>query len=103
MATVRLKIRRGSPAGGAELAEYEVPYSEGMSLLDAVLWIREHQDPSLAVRYSCRISNACKECSAAIDGKAGYLCNTRAVPGQTVTLEPLGKRGWIQDLVSQMD
>ena len=103
MAEVILQILKGHPGQDASLREYRAPYSAGMSLLDAVLWIRDHEDPDLAVRFSCRVSNACKECSASIDGKAGYLCNTKARPDIVTEIRPLPKMLWIKDLVTQME
>lgn len=103
MAEVILNITRGDPQSGETEETYHVPYTEGMSLLDAVQWVREHEDPALVVRYSCRSANACKECSANIDGKPGYLCNTKAVSGATVVLKPLSTRPWIRDLVTDID
>lgn len=79
-----------------------VPYVAGMTVLNALIWIRENTDPSLAIRYSCR-ANACKECSAVINGKAGYLCAEKAQPGARTFIEPLMKRTWIRDLVTELD
>jgi len=100
---VRLQITRGDPANGERWETFEVPYTPGMSLLDAVQWIRENTDPGLVVRYSCRSANACKECSASIDGKVGYLCSTKAAPDSMVELRPLPTRPWIRDLVADID
>ncbi|MCL6452967.1 MAG: hypothetical protein K6T78_04955 [Alicyclobacillus sp.] len=103
MAEVTLEITRGTPEQGEWVETYTVPYADGMSLLDAVQWVREHQSPNLVVRFSCRSANACKECSAVIDGKVGYLCNTKAVAGSRVKLQPLSTRRWIRDLVTDLD
>jgi succinate dehydrogenase/fumarate reductase-like Fe-S protein len=103
MAEVILDITRGTPQSGEKVFTYKVPYEDGMSLLDAVQWLREHEEPDLVVRFSCRSANACKECSATINGKVGYLCNTKAVPGTRVTLQPLATREWVRDLVTDLD
>ncbi|WP_029422488.1 2Fe-2S iron-sulfur cluster-binding protein [Alicyclobacillus macrosporangiidus] len=103
MAVVRLRVVRGNPEAGQQVAEYEVPYWQGMSVLDAVLWVRANQDPTLAARYSCRSANACKECSAQIDGKVGYMCSTKAKPDATIELAPVGGRNWVRDLVTELD
>jgi succinate dehydrogenase/fumarate reductase-like Fe-S protein len=103
MSVVTLNVVRGDAESGKRLEEYQVPYKEGMSLLDAVFWIREHVDPSLSVRYSCRSANACKECSAVVNGKAGYLCSIRAVPESSVKIEPLGALPWIKDLATRLE
>ena len=69
-----------------------------MSVLDALLYVRQHFDPTLAVRYSCLSANACKECPALIDGKVGYLCTAR-LSERPITCEPLPKKLLIRDLV----
>lgn len=103
MSMVTLNVVRGDVEAGDSLVNYEVPYREGMSLLDAIFWIREHKDPSFSVRYSCRSANACKECSAIIDGKAGFLCSIRVVEDSVVKIEPLTGRPWIKDLVTSLE
>jgi len=103
MSIVTLNVVRGDAEAGASLVNYEVPYRDGMSLLDAIFWIREHKDPSFSVRYSCRSANACKECSAIVDGKAGFLCSIRAVADSEVKIEPLTGRPWIKDLAASLE
>lgn len=76
--------------------EYEVPEFEGMTVLDALMWVREHQDPSLAFRFACRCANACKECIAVVDGKRDYTCTVAAVGD--VTVGPLTNKLFLHDL-----
>lgn len=102
MANVNLSIARGDEEQGLTMVDYEVPFNEGMSLLDAIFWIREHEDPSLAVRYSCKSANACKECMAFVDGKAGYLCSIRAAENSSVRIEPLKARPLVKDLATRI-
>ena len=99
--TTRLRVTRGGPVGPARVEEYDVPYDDALTLLDALIWVRRHRDPSLAVRFSCK-ANACKECSATIDGKPGYLCAERARPDATTVIEPLRKPRLIRDLVTEL-
>lgn len=103
MSVVTVQVVRGDAEHEAALERHDVPYREGMSLLDALFWIREHRDPSLAVRYSCRSANACKECAAVVNDRGGYLCSIRAVPDEEVRIEPLKGRPWIKDLVTALD
>lgn len=99
--TTTLAVTRGRPGGEPDVQEYTIPFEAGLTLLDALIWIRQNVDPSLGVRFSCR-ANACKECSATIDGKPDYLCTRRAVAGATVRIEPLRKPRWIRDLVTEL-
>ena len=73
------------------------PTPPGQSILDGLMWIREHADPSLAFRFACINANVCKECVMRIDGKNGYACTERLKPGETV-LEPLASKRRIRDL-----
>ena len=100
-ATTTLALTRARPGEPPHVEEYEVPYEDGLTLLDAIVWIRRHVDPSVAVRFSCK-ANACKECSATIDGTPGYLCAQRAVAGSTTRIEALRKPRLIRDLVTEL-
>ena len=99
--TARLRISRGVPGGERHYDEFEVPYEEGMSVLDALRWIRTHLDSSVAIRYSCINANACKTCMALVNGEVEYTCIAKLTPG-TVTVEPLPKRPLIRDLVTDV-
>lgn len=103
MSSVCLTVVRGDHDAGRTTITYTVPFIDGMSLLDAIFWVREHEDPTLAVRYSCKSANACKECMALVDGKAGYLCSIRANPEASVIIEPLKARPWVKDLVTLLE
>ena len=98
--TARLKISRGS-ADEARYEEFSVPFEDGATVLDALMWIRGHRDPSLAVRYSCINANVCKECTIAIDGVVDYACTTRLRPQAVMTLDPLPGKPVLRDLVTE--
>lgn len=98
----RLRIRRGT---GAEAAshydEFQVPYEDGATVLDALIWVRIHRDPSLAIRYSCISANVCKECTISIDGVVGYACTARLSADHMMVLDPLPGKPHLRDLVSE--
>ena len=94
-----LRVRRGLPGGEPRYDEFEVPFEEGMSVLDALRWIRVNCDSTLAIRYSCINANACKTCMALVNGEVEYTCIAKLIPG-TITVEPLPKRPLVRDLVS---
>ena len=100
-ATVTLRVSRGAPGETSRVETHEVPYREGMSVLDAVMWIRAHVDSSLAIRYSCINANACKECVVLVNGKTEYACTARLGPGGA-TVEPLANKRLIRDLVADI-
>ena len=90
-----LRVRRGGPGDAPRFDEFEVPFENGMSVLDALRWIRIHRDSTLAIRYSCINANACKTCMALVDGQVEYTCIAKLLPG-IVTVEPLPKRRLIR-------
>jgi len=101
MRTARLRVRRGvrdEPAPRYD--QFVVPFEDGASVLDGLLWIRAHRDPTLAIRYSCINANVCKECTIAIDGKVAYACTTRLLADEVMTLDPLPGKTQLRDLVT---
>ena len=94
-----LRVRRGTANEESRYDDFEVPYEDGMSVLDALRWIRTHLDSTLAIRYSCINANACKTCMALVNGEVEYTCIAKLAPG-TITVEPLPKRPLIRDLVT---
>lgn len=100
--TAQLQIRR--QAGDAAAARYDifvVPFEPGATVLDALIWLRTHREPSLAIRYSCVSANVCKECLIAVDGKVRYACTTRLIENGMMTLEPLPGKPVLRDLVTE--
>jgi succinate dehydrogenase/fumarate reductase-like Fe-S protein len=99
--TAVLRVQRGEPGEAVRFDNFEVPYEEGMSVLDALRWIRVNLDSTLAIRYSCINANACKTCMALVNGEVEYTCIAKLSPG-VVTVEPLPKRPLIRDLVTDI-
>lgn len=101
MKTARLRVRRGC---GGEVPRYDtftVPFEDGATVLDALIWLRTHSDPSLAFRYSCINANVCKECTIAIDGEVVYACTTRLDDNRVMVLDPLPGKQQLRDLVTE--
>jgi len=93
---MRIVLERRRAGEAPTRSEFEVPEYEGMTVLDALMWIREHHDPSLALRYACRCANACKECLMVIEGEVRYACTT---PAQgRVEVRPLPNKPLLADL-----
>ena len=99
--TAPITVQRGAAGEAPRTVTYTVPWRTGMSVLDAVLWIRTHVDSSLAVRYSCTNANACKECVVSVDGKTAYACTAR-LPLHGVTVAPLPNKPLLRDLVTDL-
>lgn len=98
--TAHLRVHRGGAGEPPRYDEFAVPFEEGATVLDALLWVRAHRDPSLAIRYSCINANVCKECTMAIDGRVAYACTTRLTEGPPMVLDPLPGKRVLRDLVS---
>ncbi|HVC52915.1 MAG TPA: 2Fe-2S iron-sulfur cluster-binding protein [Stellaceae bacterium] len=102
MPTARLSVRRGT-ANDREprYDDFVVPFEDGATVLDGLVWVRTHRDPSLAIRYSCISANVCKECTIVIDGRVAYACTTRLRADATMVLDPLPGKRHLRDLVSE--
>lgn len=99
--TVPIRVRRGAAGETPRIVAYDVPYREGMSVLDALMWVHGNVDGSLAVRYACINANACKECMVQVDGRTEYACTARLGPAGAL-VEPLGNKRLIRDLVTDI-
>src|SRR6185312_447204 len=97
----KLRVKRGSFGQLSRYDDFEVPYEDGMSVLDALRWIRCSLDSTLGIRYSCINANACKTCMALVDGRVEYTCIVKLRPA-TITVEPLPKRALIRDLITDI-
>ena len=96
-----LRVRRGARFEQGHYDDFEVPFEEGMSVLDALRWIRGHIDSSLAIRYSCINANACKTCMALVNGAVEYTCIAKLTP-PVMTIEPLPSRPLVRDLITDI-
>jgi len=96
-----LKIWRGAARDCGRFETHEVPFEPGQSVLDGLRWLRIHDDPSIAVRFSCINANACKECMMQVDGETVYACTARLEPRE-MTLTPLPNKKLIRDLVTEI-
>ena len=75
----------------------------GPMVLDAIIKIKNEQDPSLTFRRSCR-EGICGSCAMNIDGTNTLACLCDVPPaGNTVTLRPLPHMYVIRDLVPDMN
>jgi succinate dehydrogenase / fumarate reductase iron-sulfur subunit len=97
----RLRIRRVAAGEPPHYDEFAVPFEDGATVLDALIWIRSNRDPSLAMRYSCINANVCKECTMAIDGVVDYACTARLRSDAVMRLEPLPGKTVLRDLVTE--
>lgn len=99
---VKIDVFRFDPtSGNAPVSKtYDVPWEEGMSVMDALDYIYQHIDGSLAYydHAGCSLG-VCGKCTGRINGKPGLFCQT-PVDGD-LRLEPLSKENVFKDLVMQ--
>src|SRR5438093_13600111 len=103
---VVFRVKRYRPESGGKPAyqEYRIPYRDDMVVLDGLNYIKDHIDPTLTYRWSCRMG-ICGSCGANVDGApkltcALYLKNLRKTP---VTIEPLANFAVLKDLVVDIE
>jgi len=96
---ITITIVRTNPETGMipKRVVYRIPYADRMRVMDALNYIRDNIDSSLAFRFSCRYYAKCGTCAAMINGKPGLTCYEPAKDGMTVA--PLANFPVIRDLV----
>lgn len=92
------------PQARAHFKDYKVDVQPGMTVLDALIEIKGHQDGTLTFRKSCR-SGICGSCAMKIQGLNRLACQTQILhlKKQTIFVEPLPGFAVIKDLVVDMD
>jgi len=102
--TCRFSVFRydSSSSEGPRFQEYEIPYSQGLTVLGGLLYIQQRVDGSLAFRYSCR-AGVCGSCAMHINGRYRLACETQVADcNMQVTVRPLGHLPIIKDLIVDM-
>jgi len=101
---IQAKVFRYNPdvdkAGRYET--YEVPYVDGMVVLDVLHYIYEKCDGSFAYRWACR-AGQCGSCTVIINGKPRVACRTAVEKGKPLTITPLLQFPVVKDLVVNLD
>jgi succinate dehydrogenase / fumarate reductase iron-sulfur subunit len=88
---------------------FPVPFTKGMTVLDALMYARDHYDSSLTFRHSCRQA-VCGSDALFVNGTQHLGCKTQVVdlgdsegvPGQ-IRVEPLPHQEVVKDLVVDME
>ncbi len=103
--TVKCKIHRFDPERNKHyLSTYEVPARTGMTILDALLYIKDNLDGTLTFRHQCRMGQ-CGSCGVMVNGKSTLACYTQVLQlgVDTLEIEPLSNLPVIKDLVVDVD
>jgi fumarate reductase iron-sulfur subunit len=101
---ITVKVFRYDPSSDSApyYDTFEVPFEEGMSAMDALDYIYQNQDSTVAYydHAGCSLG-ICGRCTGKINGKPGLFCQT-PVEGN-ITLEPLNQDKVLKDLVLKKD
>src|SRR5712664_4062498 len=67
---VVFRVKRYRPTSGSKptYQEYRIPYRDDMVVLDGLNYIKDHVDPTLTYRWSCRMG-ICGSCGANVNGQ----------------------------------
>jgi succinate dehydrogenase / fumarate reductase iron-sulfur subunit len=104
--TSHLKVFRYDPEveGKQEpyFDDFHVPYEEGMTVLDALMYARDQYDSSLTFRHSCRQA-VCGSDAMLVNGTQMLCCKTQLDElDEPVRIEPLAHQAVVKDLVVDM-
>ncbi|SEV88423.1 succinate dehydrogenase subunit B [Cognatiyoonia koreensis] len=97
-------IRRGPDTPDARRV-FDVPTYANQTVLDAVTWVQQNEDPTLSYRFACRVG-MCGSCAMMVNSVPRWTCRTqisKVLNGGNVTLEPLRNLPVVKDLVADMD
>jgi succinate dehydrogenase / fumarate reductase iron-sulfur subunit len=105
--TITLKVFRYDPEveGKQEprFDDFRVPFHKGMTILDALIYARDHYDSSLTFRHSCRQA-VCGSDALFVNGKQRLGCKTQISELEDpVRIEPLPHQEVVKDLVVDME
>jgi succinate dehydrogenase / fumarate reductase, iron-sulfur subunit len=99
--SITLRISRFNPKNDLSptFAEFKVPIQKWTTVLEAILFVKQNLDHSVAVRYSCRQAS-CGSCGMRINGKPALACYTKIseLNSNIVTVEPMHNFPIIRDL-----
>jgi fumarate reductase iron-sulfur subunit len=103
---IEIEVLRYRPEQDREpfLQTFEVPFTDDMSVLQGLQYIKDYLDGSLSFRWSCRMA-ICGSCGMMINGKPALSCKTflrEFHPGR-VRIEALAHFPIERDLVIVMD
>ncbi|WP_181692411.1 succinate dehydrogenase/fumarate reductase iron-sulfur subunit [Natronomonas sp. LN261] len=105
--TVRIKVFRYDPEVEGKkdprFDTFEVPFRKGMTVLDSLIYARDHFDSSLTFRHSCRQA-ICGSDALFVNGRQRLGCKTQMVDLEwPVRIEPLPHAEVVKDLVVDME
>jgi len=102
---VTFRVQRFDPDKDKKpyLQEFKIKMQHGMTVLDALMFIKENFDPTLSYRKSCRMG-ICGSCAMQVNGFPRLTCQTQIVEVSTDTIEvrSLANYPIVRDLVPDL-
>jgi fumarate reductase iron-sulfur subunit len=101
---MRLRVYRWEPGESAgRFQEFALSPGACVTVLDALVDVREREVPDLAFRYACRVG-MCGSCAVVVNGRERWACRTplAALRSSVVTVRPLYHLPLVRDLVVDM-
>src|SRR5689334_9947092 len=99
--TIRIECLRYDPETDAapRYQAYDVPFTDDMSVLQGLQYIKDHVDGSLTFRWSCRMA-VCGSCGMMLNGTPSLSCETflRDFHPAGLRVEPLTHFPIVRDL-----
>ena len=104
---IQIKVFRYDPEVAAKqeprFDDFHVPFEKGMTVLDALIYARDHYDSSLTFRHSCRQA-VCGSDAFFVNGRQRLGCKTQLGElEEPVRIEPLPHQDVVKDLVVDME
>ncbi|WP_458205216.1 succinate dehydrogenase/fumarate reductase iron-sulfur subunit [Haladaptatus sp. NG-SE-30] len=105
--TIHLKVFRYDPEVEGKMEprfdDFHVPFTKGMTVLDALMLARDRFDTTLTFRHSCRQA-ICGSDALFINGRQRLGCKTQlSEMDEPVRVEPLPHAEVVKDLVVDME
>jgi len=103
--TFTLVVKRLDPATRAFVEKsFQVEADRFTCVLDILIAVKEKQDHTLSMRYSCNMG-ICGSCGMVINGKPRLACETNvfSLGSETITVGPMEAHPLLRDLVTDFD
>ncbi len=103
--TFTLEVKRLDPVSRKFVHNsYKVEADRFTSVLDVLISVKEKQDHSLTMRYSCNMG-ICGSCGMVINGKPRLACETNvfSLGSTTIRVGPMEAHPMLKDLVTDFD
>src|SRR5579885_141156 len=103
----KFSVYRKEPGDNAKpgRSTYTVELADDATVMDALLKIRDEQDPTLGFRGSC-LHGYCGDCTVRVNGKAMFACTGKvaelAKKGD-ISVEPIRNMPVVKDLIQDWD